>query len=49
VTGLLLAWGNGDEAAFDALMPIVYSELRRIAHRHMAHERPGQTLQTTAS
>jgi len=48
VTGLLLAWGNGDEAAFDALMPIVYDELRRIAHRQMAHERPGQTLQTTA-
>jgi RNA polymerase sigma factor (TIGR02999 family) len=48
VTGLLLAWGNGDEAAFDALMPIVYNELRRIAHRHMAHERQGQTLQTTA-
>jgi hypothetical protein len=33
VTGLLLAWGTGDEAAFDRLVPIVCEELRRIARR----------------
>jgi RNA polymerase sigma factor (TIGR02999 family) len=48
VTTLLRAWRNGDESAFDKLVPIVYDELRRIARRHMARERHAQTLQTTA-
>jgi RNA polymerase sigma-70 factor, ECF subfamily len=48
VTHLLLAWGQGDEAALGRLMPLVHGELRRLARRHMAHERPGHTLQTTA-
>lgn len=48
VTGLLLAWSRGDQAALDALMPLVYDELRRLAHRQMHGERTGHTLQTTA-
>lgn len=48
VTQILLDWSNGDKAALDRLMPVVYSELRRLANRYMRRERPGQTLQTTA-
>lgn len=48
ITGLLEAWGGGDKSALDRLMPLVYDELRRLAHRYMSHERPGHTLQTTA-
>ncbi|MEW6210821.1 MAG: sigma-70 family RNA polymerase sigma factor [Acidobacteriota bacterium] len=48
VTRLLEAWSNGDRAALDQLMPLVYSELHRIAHRHLGRERAGHTLQTTA-
>jgi len=48
ITELLVAWGSGDESALNRLMPIVYDELRRLAHRYMSHERPGHTLQTTA-
>jgi RNA polymerase sigma-70 factor, ECF subfamily len=48
VTRLLRAWGAGDESALEQLMPLVYEELRRLAHRYMAGEQPGQTLQTTA-
>jgi RNA polymerase sigma-70 factor, ECF subfamily len=48
ITGLLVAWGGGDESALERLMPLVYDELRRLAHRYMSHERPGHTLQTTA-
>src|SRR6476659_3563950 len=48
VTQLLIAWGNGDQAALDQLMPLVYSELHRLAHRHIKKERPGHTLQTSA-
>jgi RNA polymerase sigma-70 factor (ECF subfamily) len=47
VSQLLLAWGQGDEAARDRLIPLVYEELRRLAHRHLRRERPGQTLQTS--
>ncbi len=47
ITRLLAAWGEGDKAAFDALVPIVHKELRRLAHRHMRQERPGAPLQTT--
>lgn len=48
VTQLLIAWKEGDSAAFDRLVPIVYSELHRLAHRHMRGERAGHLLQTTA-
>ncbi len=48
VTQLLVAWGQGDQAALDSLIPLVYQELRRLAHRYMTGERPEHTLQTTA-
>ena len=48
VTRLLLEWGGGNRAALDELMPLVYDELRRLAHRYMTGERTGHTLQTTA-
>lgn len=48
VTGLLRAWGRGDEEALQKLMPLVYEQLHAAARRYMAHERPGHTLQTTA-
>ena len=48
VTQLLVAWGKGDQTAFDQLMPLVYSELHRLARRHIKKERPGHTLQTSA-
>jgi RNA polymerase sigma factor (TIGR02999 family) len=48
VTELLVAWGDGDEAALDRLVPIVHAELRRTAARYMSHERAGHTLQATA-
>jgi RNA polymerase sigma-70 factor (ECF subfamily) len=47
-TALLVAWGQGDQAAFDALMPLVHDELHQIARRQMAGERAGHTLQATA-
>ena len=48
VTQLLVDWGNGNQAALDRLMPLVYTELRQLAHRYMRRERPGHTMQTTA-
>ncbi len=48
VTGLLLAWGSGDKEALNALMPLVYEELHRLANRHLRRERPNGSLQTTA-
>ena len=48
VTQLLVAWGEGDQAALNELMPLVYEELRRLARRYMRKERPGHTLQTSA-
>src|ERR1700688_500905 len=48
VTSLLQAWSAGDEQALDKLAPIVYQELNRTAHRYMAREHTGHTLQTTA-
>ena len=47
MTGLLLAWQAGDAAALDALMPVVYDELRRQAAQAMRRERAGHTLDTT--
>jgi RNA polymerase sigma factor (TIGR02999 family) len=48
ITGLLLSWGQGDQAALDQLIPLVHQELRQIARRHMARERAGNSLQPTA-
>jgi RNA polymerase sigma-70 factor (ECF subfamily) len=48
VTELLLNWREGERGALDQLIPIVYSELRRLARAHMRRERPGHTLQTSA-
>ena len=48
VTQLLEQWSHGDDAALAELTPLVYEELRRLAHRQMGGERPDHTLQTTA-
>jgi RNA polymerase sigma-70 factor, ECF subfamily len=48
LTRLLEAWSCGDERAIDSLIPLVYSDLHRLAHRYLVDERPGHTLQTTA-
>ncbi len=48
LTGLLIEWREGDPSALEKLTPLVYDELRRIAHRYMQRERNGHTLQTTA-
>ena len=48
LTGLLIEWSQGDRAALDRLTPLVYDEIRRIAHRYLQREREGHTLQTTA-
>lgn len=48
VAGLLERWSGGDAGAREQLVPIVYQELRRLAHYHLRRERDGHTLQTTA-
>lgn len=48
VSQLLRRWSNGDERALDALTPIVYAQLHRLARRYMKRERPDHSLQTTA-
>jgi RNA polymerase sigma-70 factor, ECF subfamily len=48
VTKLLQAWGQGEDAALEQLVPLVYPELHRIARRRIFGERAGRTLQTTA-
>ena len=48
VSQLLRAWSEGDKAAFDKLMPLVYQELRQMAKRYMDRQQAGHTLQTTA-
>jgi len=48
VTRLLQAWGQGEDAALEELLPLVQQELRRLARRYMFGERPGHTLQATA-
>ena len=48
VTQLLARWAGGDQAALDALMPVVYAELRRIADAYLRRERGNHTLQPTA-
>lgn len=48
ITQLLLAWGHGEQAALDQLIPLVHDELHRLAKLFMSKERPGHMLQTTA-
>ncbi|MEM1055312.1 MAG: sigma-70 family RNA polymerase sigma factor [Bacteroidota bacterium] len=48
ITEHLHAWRRGDEDAVRHLMPLVYEELRRMAHQQLQHERPGHTLDTSA-
>lgn len=48
LTALLQSWHDGDRAALDRVMPVVYDELRSLAARHLSGERPGHTLQTTS-
>ncbi len=48
VSDLLAKWRAGDEESLRRLLPVVYNELRRVAHYHLRKERPGHTLQTTA-
>lgn len=48
VSKLLVNWRDGDEGAREALIPLVYEELRRLARRHLRRERPDHTLQSAA-
>ncbi len=48
VTQLLANWSQGDPTALEKLIPLVYKELRHLAHRYMEGQRPNHTLQTTA-
>jgi RNA polymerase sigma factor (TIGR02999 family) len=48
VSELLVRWKRGDQEALQALLPLVYDELRRIANHHLQTERAGHTLQSTA-
>lgn len=48
LTALLRSWHRGDQAGLERVMPVVYDELRTLAARHLAGERTGHTLQTTA-
>lgn len=48
VTSLLRAWGAGDHSTEEKLWPLVFAELKRLARRHLAHERPNHTLQSGA-
>ena len=48
VTRLLRDWGNGNQEALEKLVPLIYTELRQLAHKVLYRERPGHTLQTTA-
>jgi len=48
VSALLLRWRGGDEQALQDLLPLVYGELRRLAHYYLQGQRPGHTLQSTA-
>lgn len=47
VTELLIAWGRGDQASLEELMPVIYRQLRHLAHRHLRREQEGHTLETT--
>ncbi len=48
ISGLIAAWGNGDQAALDQLISLVYSDLRRLARQHLRRCAPGQSLESVA-
>jgi RNA polymerase sigma-70 factor (ECF subfamily) len=48
ISGLIAAWGDGDEQALDSLMSFIYPELRRIARRHLGRRQTGETLESAA-
>ena len=48
ITQLLKAWSAGEQGALEKLAPMIHAELHRAAHRYMAREQTGHTLQTTA-
>ena len=48
ISELLARWGAGDRETLEKLVPLVYKELRDIAHYHLQRERPGHTLQSAA-
>jgi RNA polymerase sigma factor (TIGR02999 family) len=48
ISGLIAAWGNGDEQALNRVVPLLYPELRRISRRHLARRTPGHTLDSAA-
>src|SRR5438270_13626561 len=48
VTALLREWSDGNQQALTELLPVIYDELRRVAHQYLHREHPDQTLQTTA-
>src|SRR5215813_3335528 len=48
VSSLLRQWSGGDTQALEKIIPIVYKDLRRLAHYHLRREHDGHTLQTTA-
>lgn len=48
ISDVLLHWGKGDHKALEAMLPLVYDELRRLARYHLRRQRPNHTLQTTA-
>ena len=48
ISDVLLHWGKGDQKALEAMLPLVYDELRRLARYHLRQQRPNHTLQTTA-
>jgi RNA polymerase sigma factor (TIGR02999 family) len=48
VTRLLLEWSDGNQQALEEMLPLIYDELRHLAHNFLYRERPGHTLQTTA-
>jgi hypothetical protein len=47
VTKLIEEWSSGDQTVPDNLMPLVYDELRRLAHQYMRREKPGHTMETS--
>ena len=49
ITQLLVDWNHGDQKALDKLMPMVYSELRRLAGNYLRRERPGTVTSISAS
>jgi RNA polymerase sigma-70 factor (ECF subfamily) len=48
ISGLIAAWGDGDEQALRSLMPVIYPELRRIARQHLARRAAGHSLESAA-